>query len=33
MGLDMLLQILGTLESLAAEVALVRFERNMDSNM
>lgn len=33
MGLDMLLQILGTLEGLAAEVTLVRFKRNMDSNM
>lgn len=33
MGLDMLLQILRPLESLAAEVALVRFKRNMDSNM
>jgi hypothetical protein len=29
MGLDMLLQILGTLESLATEVALVRLERHM----
>lgn len=33
MGLDMLLQILGTLESLATEVALVRFKRHMDSNV
>ena len=29
MCLDMFLQILGSLESLAAELTLVRFERNM----
>lgn len=29
----MLLQILGTLEALATEVALVRLERNMDTNV
>lgn len=33
MGLDMLLQILGTLESLATEVALVRLERHMDPDV
>ena len=29
MGLDMFLEILGTLECLAAELALVRLQRNM----
>lgn len=29
----MLLQVLGTLEALATEVALVRLERNMDTNV
>lgn len=33
MGLDVLLQILGALESLAAEVALVRLERDVDANV
>jgi hypothetical protein len=32
-GLDMFLEILRTLESLAAELALVRLKRNVDSNM
>lgn len=33
MRLDVLLQVLGTLEGLAAELALVRLERDMDSDM
>jgi hypothetical protein len=33
MGLDVLLQILRSLEGLATEVALVRLERDMDANM
>lgn len=33
MGLDMLLQILGALESLSAEVAFVRLERHMDPDV
>lgn len=33
MGLDVLLQILGTLERLAAEVALVGLERNVDADV
>lgn len=33
MGLDMLLQVLRTLEGLSAEVTLVRFERDMDADM
>ena len=33
MGLDMLLEILGTLERLAAKVTLVRLERHMDADM
>jgi hypothetical protein len=33
MSLNVLLQILRTLESLATEVALVRLERYMDSNV
>lgn len=33
MGLDMFLQILGTLERLPAEIALVRFQGNMDSDV
>lgn len=32
-GLDVLLQVLGTLEGLAAEVTLVRLERDMDTDM
>ena len=32
-GLNMLLQILGTLEGLSAEVALVWLERDVDSNV
>lgn len=31
--LDVLLQVLGTLEALATEVALVRLERNMDTDV
>ena len=31
--LNMLLQVLGSLEALAAEVALVRLEGNMDTDM
>lgn len=33
MGLHVLLQILGTLESLATEVALVRLQGNVNSNV
>jgi len=33
MGLDMLLQVLRTLERLAAELTLVRLERNMDTDV
>jgi hypothetical protein len=33
MGLDMLLQILGTLKGLAAEIALVRLERDMNADV
>lgn len=33
MRLDVLLQVLGALEGLATEVALVRLQRNMDANM
>ena len=33
MGLDMLLEILGTLKRLAAEVTLVRLERHVDADM
>ena len=33
MGLDMLLKILRALESLAAELALVRLQWNMDTNV
>jgi hypothetical protein len=33
MSLDMLLQILGTLESLATEITLVRLERHMHTNV
>jgi hypothetical protein len=32
-GLDMFLEVLGTLEGLAAEITLVRFERDMHSNV
>lgn len=32
-GLDVLLEILGTLESLATEVAFVRLQRNMHTNV
>lgn len=33
MSLDVLLEILGSLESLATEIALVRLERNVDTNV
>lgn len=33
MGLDMLLQVLGTLEGLSTEVTLVRLQGNVDSDM
>lgn len=33
MGLDVLLQVLGTLEGLSAEVALVRLERNVHADV
>lgn len=33
MGLNVLLQVLGTLEGLSAEVALVRLERNVYANV
>jgi hypothetical protein len=33
MGLNMLLEILGTLKGLAAELALVRLQGNMDPDM
>jgi len=33
MGLDVLLQILGTLERLSAKLALVRLERHMDADV
>lgn len=33
MGLDMLLQILGSLEGLATEITLVRLERHMHSDV
>lgn len=33
MGLNMLLQILGTLEGLATEIALVRLQRHMHSDV
>lgn len=33
MRLDVLLQILGTLERLATEVALVRLQRNVDTDV
>lgn len=33
MGLDMFLQVLGTLERLAAKVTLVRFQRDMDPDV
>jgi hypothetical protein len=33
MRLDMLLQILRSLESLAAEIAFVRLQRDMDANV
>lgn len=33
MGLDMLLQVLGTLEGLATELTLVRFQRNVDTDV
>lgn len=33
MGLDMLLQILGSLEGLATEVTLVRLERDVDADV
>ena len=33
MGLDMLLQVLGTLEGLPAEITFVRLERNVYSNV
>ena len=32
-SLDMLLQVLGTLEALATEVAFVRFQRDMDTDV
>ena len=33
MGLDVLLQILGTLEGLSAKLALVRLQRHMDADV
>jgi hypothetical protein len=33
MGLDMLLEILWSLEGLATKLALVRFQRNVNSNV
>jgi hypothetical protein len=33
MGLNVLLEILGTLERFAAEIALMRLERHMDPNV
>ena len=33
MGLDVLLQVLGTLEGLAAEITFVRFERDVNADV